>query len=214
MREVIRYSEAFKLRLVEDIGSGKYKSLDEARRRNGIRGGSTVKGWIKRYGREDMLPKRVKVETMNEIDELKAARRRIRELEAALSDAHMDYFLERAFLDLACEDLGVSREELRKKKRYAACRKAKETGANMKERMTVGLSSAVQKAVIKVDEKGTTAAAVTVMAGATSAGPDDEEKKPFTLICDKPFVFVLYGGTVDGGSQVLFTGLVNKPVAP
>jgi hypothetical protein len=33
MREVIRYSEAFKLRLVEDIGSGKYKSLDEARRR-------------------------------------------------------------------------------------------------------------------------------------------------------------------------------------
>jgi transposase-like protein len=75
MRDVIRYSEAFKLRLVEDIGSGKYKSLDEARRRNGIRGGSTVKGWIKQYGREDLLPKRIKVETMKEIDELKAGRR-------------------------------------------------------------------------------------------------------------------------------------------
>jgi transposase-like protein len=35
MREVIRYSEAFKLRLVEDVGNGKYQSLDEARRRNG-----------------------------------------------------------------------------------------------------------------------------------------------------------------------------------
>jgi transposase-like protein len=80
---VIRYSEAFKLRLVEDIGNGKYKSLDEARRRNGIRGGSTVKGWIKRYGREEMLPKRIRVETMKETDELKAAKRRIRELEAA-----------------------------------------------------------------------------------------------------------------------------------
>jgi hypothetical protein len=33
--------------------------------------------WIKQYGREDMLPQRVKVETMNEIDELQAARRRI-----------------------------------------------------------------------------------------------------------------------------------------
>jgi hypothetical protein len=38
MKEVVRYSEAFKLRPVEDIAAGKYKSLDEARRRNGIRG--------------------------------------------------------------------------------------------------------------------------------------------------------------------------------
>jgi transposase-like protein len=115
MRDVIRYSEAFKLRLVEDIGSGKYKSLDEARRRNGIRGGSTLKGWIKRYGRENMLPKRVKAETVNGTDELKAARRRIREPETALSDAHMDCCPGRAFSDIACESLGVSREELKKR---------------------------------------------------------------------------------------------------
>jgi transposase-like protein len=108
MRDVIRYSEAFKIRLVEDIGNGKYKSPGEARRRNGIRGGPTVKGRIKRYGREDMLPKRIKAETMNEIDELKAAKRRIRELEAALADSRMDYFLERVFLDITCESLGVS----------------------------------------------------------------------------------------------------------
>jgi transposase-like protein len=42
MRDVVRYSEAFKLRLVEDVVSGKYQSLEEARRRNGIRGGSTL----------------------------------------------------------------------------------------------------------------------------------------------------------------------------
>jgi hypothetical protein len=45
-----------------------------------------VARWIKQYGREDILPKRVKVETMNEIDEMKAARRRIRELETASAD--------------------------------------------------------------------------------------------------------------------------------
>jgi transposase-like protein len=39
---VVRYSEAFKLRLVEDVADGKYQSLDEARRRNGIRGGKTI----------------------------------------------------------------------------------------------------------------------------------------------------------------------------
>jgi transposase-like protein len=85
MKEVVRYSEAFKLWLVEDVANGKYANLDEARRRNGIRGVSTLNKWIKQYGREDILPKRVKVETMNEIDELKVARSRIRDLEAAIA---------------------------------------------------------------------------------------------------------------------------------
>jgi transposase-like protein len=114
MRDVIRYSEAFKLRLVEDIGNGKYKSPGEVRRRNGIRGGPTVKGWIKRYGREDLLPKRIKAETMNGIDELKATKRRIREPGAALADSRTDYFHGRAFLDIAREDFGVGRDELKK----------------------------------------------------------------------------------------------------
>ncbi|MDR1654637.1 MAG: transposase, partial [Treponema sp.] len=58
MRDVVRYSEAFKLRLVKDVADGKYQSLEEARRRNGIRGCSTLSKWLKRYGREDILPKR------------------------------------------------------------------------------------------------------------------------------------------------------------
>jgi transposase-like protein len=44
VKEVVRYSEAFKLRLVEDIAGGKYKSIEEARRKNGIGGFSTVMG--------------------------------------------------------------------------------------------------------------------------------------------------------------------------
>jgi transposase-like protein len=63
MRDAVRYSEAFKLRLVEDVAM-----------------------WIKQYGREDILPKRVKVETTGETDGMKAARNRIRELETASAD--------------------------------------------------------------------------------------------------------------------------------
>ena len=74
----------------------------------------------------------------------------------------------------------------------------------------VVLTSAIQRALIKVDEKGTTAAAVTVITGkATSVGP--QPNKPFEMICDRPFVFILCEHTVDGGDQVLFTGVVNKP---
>jgi transposase-like protein len=128
MKEVIRYSEAFKIRLVEDVGLGKYASLGEARRRNGIHGSETLNKWIKQYGREDMLPKRIKVETMNEIDELKEARKRIRELEAALADAHMDYCLERAFLEIACERMGTTSEELKKKNVTTLAEKRKTRG--------------------------------------------------------------------------------------
>jgi hypothetical protein len=34
---------------------------------------------------------------------------------------------------------------------------------------------------------------------------------PFEMICDKPFVFLLCGRTYDGGSQILFTGVVGRP---
>jgi serine protease inhibitor len=85
------------------------------------------------------------------------------------------------------------------------------TGGLIEEPFLVWLSKATQKAAIKVDEKGTTAAAVTVMeVGATSAGPP-EPSKPFEMICNKPFVFILYDYTYDGGSQILFTGIVNQP---
>ncbi|MDL2233556.1 hypothetical protein LJC63_08295 [Ruminococcaceae bacterium OttesenSCG-928-L11] len=74
----------------------------------------------------------------------------------------------------------------------------------------VWLSDAVQKAVITEDEKGTTAAVVAVMAAVGSAMP--EPTKPFEMICDKPFAFILCDSTYDGGTQILFTGIVNQPV--
>jgi transposase-like protein len=105
MRNVIRYSEAFKLRVVEYVVGGKYASSNEALRRNGIRGYGTLVKWLKQYGREDILPKRIKMKTMEEIAEMKAA----------LADAHMDYCLESAFLEIACERLGTTAEDLKKR---------------------------------------------------------------------------------------------------
>ena len=78
------------------------------------------------------------------------------------------------------------------------------------ENLPVWLSSVAHKAVIQVDEKGTTAAAVTLMMayGGVNA---PEPTEPFEMNCNRPFVFVLYGNTFDGGNQVLFTGIVNEP---
>jgi len=113
-KESITYSEAFKMQVVEEIRQGKFATILQAQKAYGICGMNTIRNWIKKYGKEELLPKRVRVETMTEIDELKEAKKRIRDLEKALSDSHMDYCLERAYLEIACEQMGTSRDELKK----------------------------------------------------------------------------------------------------
>lgn len=86
------------------------------------------------------------------------------------------------------------------------------TGGLVESDLPVWIGQAVQKAMIRVDEKGTTAAAVTVMEEPGAAAPiEPEPTEPFEMICNKPFVFVLCGDTYDGGNQVLFTGMVYQP---
>jgi serpin B len=81
----------------------------------------------------------------------------------------------------------------------------------IEENIPLYVSNVIQKALIKVDEEGTTAAAVTVIVmGLGSAGPG-EPSTPFEMICDRPFVFILSEYTYDGGDQILFTGVVNRP---
>ena len=102
------------MQVVEEISRGKVATILEAQKAYSICGANTIQKWLKKYGREDLLPKRVRVQTITEIDELKEAKKRIRDLEKALSDSHMDYCLERAFLEIACRQMGTSREELKK----------------------------------------------------------------------------------------------------
>ena len=70
------------------------------------------------------------------------------------------------------------------------------------------IGTGLHQATIKVDEKGTTAAAVTVELMERTSLP--APTAPFTMVCDKPFVFVLTRWTAEGGEQVLFTGVVNQ----
>ena len=52
---------------------------------------------------------------MQEVDQLKKARKRIKELEAALADAHIDNCLEHAFLEIACERMETDLNDFKKK---------------------------------------------------------------------------------------------------
>lgn len=113
--KVIRYSEAFKRQVVQEIERGRHESIEQARRVYGIGGSKTVWKWARKYGHEDLLPRIVRVETLDERDELKEARKRIRELESAVADAHIDFCLEKAYLRVACDRMGTDPASFKKK---------------------------------------------------------------------------------------------------
>jgi len=115
MGTVVRYSQAFKQQVVLELEQGQHGSIESARRKYGIGGSTTVLTWVRQYGREDLLPKRVRIETLKERDELAEARKRIRNLEAAVADAHMDYCLEKGFLQAALDRLGEDVDGFKKK---------------------------------------------------------------------------------------------------
>ncbi len=116
MATTMRYSEAFKLQVLRELTEGRLPSIEAARRAYGIRGTSTIQRWMCRYGRTDLLGKVIRVETPKEVSELKQLRLRVRELEKALADAHLDGRLADAYLEVACQRAGIEDVDAFKKK--------------------------------------------------------------------------------------------------
>jgi transposase-like protein len=113
--ETVRYSEAFKQQVISEIASGKFRGPAAAARAYGIPGQATVHSWLRKYGRPDLMPRRVTIMTMAEADETKALKQRVRELEKALAQTHMKELLGEAYLEIACKRLGLDPEEFKKK---------------------------------------------------------------------------------------------------
>lgn len=116
MRPMIRYSEAFKLQVLRQLEEGKFSNRYQAAKAYGIRGTSMITDWARQYGKDHLIGKVVRVETPKEVSEVKALRKRVRELEKALADAHIDGMLDEAYLEIACRAAGIADVEAFKKK--------------------------------------------------------------------------------------------------
>lgn len=114
-RESIRYSEAFKQEIVSQLESGRIKSFAEAARRYGIKGGATIRRWVLSYGSEGLIPTKKVIMKKDEINELKELKARVRELEGALATSTMKNLLSDAYLDIACERIGIDTGTFKKK---------------------------------------------------------------------------------------------------
>lgn len=114
-RKLVRYSEAFKLEVVNALERGKFENISQARTAYGINGAETVQKWLRIYGKTHLLNKVIRVEKADERSALKKAKQRIRELERALSNAHIKQVVSDAQLQIACERLGEKPEDFKKK---------------------------------------------------------------------------------------------------
>src|SRR5512136_3256971 len=117
----MRYSEAFKLQVVRELEQGRFGSVEAAQRAYGVKGSSTVARWIRRFGKDHLLGKVVRVMKADEQAEIQALRKRVRELEGALADAHLDLKLADAYVELACEEAGIQ-DVAEFKKKHATVR--------------------------------------------------------------------------------------------
>jgi transposase-like protein len=114
-REAVRYSEAFKQQVIGEIAAGKFSGPFAAARAYRIEGARTIQGWLRKYGRGDLMPRRVTITTMAEQDQTQALKQRVRDLEKALADTHMKELLGEAYLEIACKRLGLDVDEFKKK---------------------------------------------------------------------------------------------------
>lgn len=113
-RIVYRYSDSFKQKVVSEIENGQL-SFGEAQRRYGIGGSTTIQKWIRKMGKNDLLCKKVRIETMEEVSQLESQAREIARLKELIVHLELERFKSEQFLSVACQDLGVEVESFKKK---------------------------------------------------------------------------------------------------
>jgi transposase-like protein len=114
-RIVRRYSAAFKQQVVADLESGRFSSIEAAREHYGIGGASTIPRWLRRYGKNHLCGKVVRVERPDERDQLRELRQQVKDLERALGQTQAENVLNASYLELACAELGMDVEAFKKK---------------------------------------------------------------------------------------------------
>ena len=113
-RDRKRYSEAFKLHVMEELRDGKWKTPTEAAMAYGMPT-QNVRNWMRRLGFEHLKGRLIYVKAASEIDEIKRLKAENRRLKEQLADEVLDHRIDEAALEIACGRLKTTPEELKKK---------------------------------------------------------------------------------------------------
>lgn len=114
-RIIKQYSSCFKRQVVEDLESGRFDTIMAAQHHYGIGGMDTIQRWLRKYGKNHLIPKVVIVQKPDEKDQIRQLKRQVAELQRVLGQTQTQNVLNAEFLKIACEALGCDIEAFKKK---------------------------------------------------------------------------------------------------
>ena len=101
----IRYSEAFKKQVVGEYEAG--ASAAGLRQKYGIKGGSTINRWVKKYGREGSRYELMVIQKPEERDRIKQLEKRVQQLESALAQVTLDKLMLESLVEVIEAESGT-----------------------------------------------------------------------------------------------------------
>lgn len=107
-RNYYRYSICFKQQVVSEVSQG--ESLAAISRKYGIKGMTTIKRWVLRYGDPSKLNEVIYVKMRKETDQLRVLQKEVQRLKIALADKTLAYDALESLLEVA----GIDRKALKK----------------------------------------------------------------------------------------------------
>jgi transposase-like protein len=114
-RLIIRYSISFKQEVIRQLELGRFASIGQAQSHYGITGNGTVQKWLKKYGRNHLCPKVVRVEKPDEQNQIRELKKQVRQLREALGQTQAEKIIGEEFLKIACEEMGQDVDVFKKK---------------------------------------------------------------------------------------------------
>jgi transposase-like protein len=102
VREINRYSISFKKQVVEELEKG--SSYSYLQKKYNIRGAETIQRWVRSFGRDHLLNKSVRIETMDEKRRLKELEQENRRLKMALADSIVANKMLETLIDVANDE--------------------------------------------------------------------------------------------------------------
>jgi transposase len=114
---IIRYSEAFKLKVVEEIERG-HLTITKAMRLYDIKGSATIYNWIRKYGKSHLLKKTVRIQMKNEKDKMAELERENRSLKSAVASLTLQNICLQSYVEVVeeGEQIDAKKKELMRSK--------------------------------------------------------------------------------------------------
>lgn len=108
-RTTVRYSDCFKRSIVEEIEKNGL-SIEDCRRKYGIGGSSTIQKWLKKYGKNHLLNKMVRVETLDEVQKIKALETELKNVKEAFANLSLRNLVLETYLEEFGKETGRTDE--------------------------------------------------------------------------------------------------------